>query len=364
MVYTAGKYNQLIKFYNVEKILPDRIAQIKKFAPDIESTRFTIATMFRLLISYVLPEIDKAIYIDGDTVVNLDIKELWQIELDDKVLGVVPHIPYVMSESELIRIFAMCRDKVVSPESVFNAGVLLMNLKKLRGEEKTIEEGQKFLFQHPHYGTADNDLLIYCFPAERNLQLPNKFNYIVKTARPRGESNVDNKIIHYAESPKGMHYGLDMDMSDSFNRLFFEYFFKTPFFSSKTFGNISEYVRQMYNEMKGTLMQLSAIMSGKQRIFVAPPENVEPLKKIFFIQDGEEIFQIDSTDWFEGLVRKMRDSLGKKIFFMLTFGAYPQIRFALMRLGFVEGRDFLNAEIFLSELHGLPLNSYPLIANM
>ena len=364
-VYLAGQYNQIIKFYNVEKLLPGRIAHIKKFAPDIENTRFTIATMFRLLIPYALPkEIDKVIYIDGDTIVNLDIKELWQIELDDKIFGVVPHLPYVMSESELMKIFSMCRDKLVSPQSVFNAGVLLINVKKLLGEEKTIEEGQKFLFKNPQYGTADNDLLMYCFPAERNLQLPHKFNYMVRVARLRGKSNVENKIIHYAESPKGMHYGLDMDMNDSFNRLFFEYFFKTPWFGEKTLENMFEYMRQMYIERQNLTAFVSAAVSGKWRAFVTAPQNVDTLKKVFYVQEGEEIFQINSPNWLNEFVNDMKNSGGKKIYFMLIGSIYYQLRVALMQSGFVEGRDFINGEMFLSEVHGVQLNSYTFIEKM
>lgn len=364
-VYLAGQYNQIVKFYNVEKLVPDRIAHIKQFAPTIENTRFTIATMFRLLIPYVLPkEIDKVIYIDGDTIVNLDINELWQIELDDKVLGVVPHLPYVMSESELMRIFPLCRDKLVRPQSVFNAGILLMNLKKLLEEEKTIEEGQKFFFQIQKYGQADNDLLIYCFPSERNLQLPHKFNYMVRSARSRGESNVENKIIHYAESPKGMHYGLDMDANDSFNRLFFEYFFKTPWFGVKTLEHMSEYVRQMYIGRQNLMTQVSAMVSGKRRAFVTAPQNIDSLKRNFYVQEGEDIFQINSQNWLNELANAMKESVGKKIYFMLIGGIYPQLRAVLMQVGFVEGRDFINGEMFLSELHGINFNSYPLIERM
>ena len=60
----------------------------------------------------------------------------------------------------------------------------------------------------------------------------------------------------------------------------------------------------------------------------------------------------------------MRNSAGKKIYFILMGEIYPQLRAVLIQLGFVEWRDFINGEIFLSEMHGVKFDSYPLIANM
>lgn len=361
-IYLTRRYNQIIKFYNVEQLLPDRIAHIKQLFPPLENSKLSIAAMFRLFIPYLLPkEIDKAIYLDGDTIVNLDIKELWRVNLGDKVLGVVPHFPYVMSESELIHTFPVCRDKLVNPQSVFNSGILLINLKKFLCEEKTIEEGQKFLSKNPKYGFHDNDLLVYCFPSERNLQLPHKFNYMVKVARSRGESNIENKIIHYAESPN---YGLDIDMNDKFNRLYFYYFAKTPWFNEDTIGNLFNGVRELYVERQNLMTLVSAAVSGKRRVFVTESENINALKQIFYVNEGEEIFQINSSNWLNELAINMKNSVGKKIYFIFIGEFYQRLHTILTQVGFVEWRDFINAEMFLSELHGVKWNSYRLIKTM
>ena len=58
-----------------------------------ENSRFTVGALYRLFVPQVLPNtVNKIIYLDSDLIVNLDIKELWQIELDDKILAAVPEI--------------------------------------------------------------------------------------------------------------------------------------------------------------------------------------------------------------------------------------------------------------------------------
>ncbi|MBQ3442117.1 MAG: hypothetical protein IJG33_02605 [Selenomonadaceae bacterium] len=125
----AERYNQLVEFHNVEELCADRIRAIYQGFPNADKKRFTIGTFYRLFVPFVLPEtIEKAIYLDGDIIVNLDIKELWQIDLEDKPLGVVNYHPKTRW---------------------FNAGVLFMNSRVLRHEEETISNGLKFAKENP-----------------------------------------------------------------------------------------------------------------------------------------------------------------------------------------------------------------------
>jgi len=54
--YLVGRYSQQIKFYNVEKLLPEKISALKKYFSEIENTRFTIGALFRMLIPDLSPE--------------------------------------------------------------------------------------------------------------------------------------------------------------------------------------------------------------------------------------------------------------------------------------------------------------------
>ena len=83
--YIAGQYNQLIKFYNVEEICAEEIAAIQAMITDFVKRNFTLGALFRLMMTKIFSrDIEKIIYLDSDTIVHLDISELWKIPLEDK----------------------------------------------------------------------------------------------------------------------------------------------------------------------------------------------------------------------------------------------------------------------------------------
>lgn len=354
-VYLAGQYNQIIKFYNVERNFPEDIDKLRNsFTPD-SMRHFSVAVTFRLLMGKIIPDvIVKIIHIDADIIVNLDINELWQVDIGDKILAVVPEF----DDPSKCANFGLVTDGFVKPENYFNAGVMVMNLEKWRNEEEKIMDGVKFVTEKK-YPFMEQEALNYCY-SEEALHLPRKFNVHVREQPRFSDTPIERKLYHYL----GRDGSLGLDMRDKFNRLWFSYFEKTPFFNKSTVENLYNGVRELYVGRQNLMTQISAMVSGKSRAFVTFPQNIDALKKIFYVQESEEIFQIDSPNWGDKLINEMRNSVGKKIYFMMIGGIYPQLRAGLMQMGFVEGRDFLNAEMFLSEVHGVQLNSYPLIEKM
>ena len=69
----------------------------------------SIETNFRLKIASLIPNVEKCIYLDSDLILTENISKLWMQDIDDYY-------------------FAAVTDKKVG----FNAGVLLINLKKWR----------------------------------------------------------------------------------------------------------------------------------------------------------------------------------------------------------------------------------------
>ena len=80
-----------IYFYDVPARLGKTLEQGREILPEgLDSERYTGVNMYRLLLQEVLsPELDKVIFLDADTIVNLDINELWQTELGDAPLAAV-----------------------------------------------------------------------------------------------------------------------------------------------------------------------------------------------------------------------------------------------------------------------------------
>lgn len=109
------------------------------------------------------------------------------------------------------------------------------------------------------------------------------------------------------------------------------------------------------------MAQLSAIVSGKTRAFFAASADIDAVRKIFAVRPNEEIIPADKKDSVANLVYAMGKSAGRKIFFIVV----PKFPFQiLIQASFVPGRDFINGMEFLSEVHGKPLDSYPLIKSL
>lgn len=91
---------------------------------------YTKTTYFRLFIPNLYPQYNKAIYLDSDITVLGDISELYNIELENNLIGAAPD-----DVIQTTKVFQEYAEKVVGVadyRNYFNAGILLMNLDELR----------------------------------------------------------------------------------------------------------------------------------------------------------------------------------------------------------------------------------------
>ena len=77
------------------------------------------AMYYRLSIPYILKDADKAIYLDGDTLVRHDLQEMYDIDLGDNLCGGVLEPGY-----KRYKIFKKFNEKI---DKYINSGVLLIN---------------------------------------------------------------------------------------------------------------------------------------------------------------------------------------------------------------------------------------------
>ena len=87
--------------------------------------------MYRLLIQDVIAA-DKVIYLDCDVLVNLDIKEMWDIDFEGKSLAAPHSVLYFRGCSPFSLRYYQIKLLGTDIQHYFSAGVLLMNLKKIR----------------------------------------------------------------------------------------------------------------------------------------------------------------------------------------------------------------------------------------
>lgn len=123
------------------------------------SERMPIVTYYRLLIPEILYQFEKVIYLDSDIIVLGDINKLFEMELGNKALGAVHEMNKKAMYVSLMWGIKPCRELGIPLKShYFNAGVLLLNLKKWRDENISkrifdyFQKYEKYVYFHDQDG--------------------------------------------------------------------------------------------------------------------------------------------------------------------------------------------------------------------
>ena len=340
-IYLVSRYGQAVNFYNVDELCAEKLDEILKRIPFAKTSRLSVAALYRLLIpNFLSAEIEKIIYLDSDIVVNMDINELWKIDLAGKIFAAVAEssngIPIQTSAP-------LCLKGYVASEDYFNSGVLMMDLKIFRSEEKNLMRGVAFVGTSSEFYCLDQDVLNYLF-SKNYLKLPEKFNAFVKSQRYYKIGLTYGKIYHYTAMSLG--FGLTLDMSDPFNRLWMDYFIKTPWFNIEAIERLYEGFLKVRDEQEKAMLSLSAVVSGKTRAFIVAKNGVKLLFENFSVREDEEVLVVSGGAPNQKIIDIMNASRGKKIFFFLL----PNFPFKVLEdAGLVFGKDFLDGKDFLLE---------------
>lgn len=348
----AKKYNQQIKFYNFDKICPEKIQYLREKLNSVFESRFSVGTFYRLMIDknfFQGEDVEKIIYLDSDTVVNLDIAKLWEFKMNRFTIAAVPEL-YAAQRYMLTDKFLINTGKVPVIE-YFCAGVIVINLEKL--EDDFFYKGVQWLADNPKCECFDQDILNnFFFNTYR--KLPPEFNSFVEIERRISDGKIYNKIYHYAGN-----VCLGFDMKNPYDNLFFTYFVKTPWFDMQFIENAYRIIQQIAIECKDLMIELTKILVGKERAFFVSDANIEAVKEIFDIKDNEEILSATNLESIKKLIESMKKSQGKKFYFILA--KYKPVKEKLIDAGFVERKDFIDATLLLSDKHGYPLPTDPIL---
>ena len=187
-----GKYQNLeLKFFFITQEMVEGLPLIQ---------HFRLATYFRVLSPMILENLDKLLYLDTDMIVNGDIKELWEIDINDYVLAAVREEAVGELEKRL---------NLPVNYKYFNAGTVLLNLKKIRKErifEKVLEYLKNNSNEMLYLDQDALNALIY----KDWLEIDEKWNYhntfVLKRAEKLQNVLLDNPIIiHYTGPLKPWH---------------------------------------------------------------------------------------------------------------------------------------------------------------
>ncbi len=354
----AENFGQQINFYDVSDLCREKLADFKEKFPQLKKERFSIGTLYRLLSPEVLPqEISKIIYLDADTYVNLDIAELWNFSPEEKPLAAVAEKNIDATFKKNLARKYLLTENFVKPEDYFNAGVLIMNLDYFRKNTEEFESGIKFLTEHPQCDLFDQDLLNKLY-AEKYLKLPDKFDAFVTTERVEGRRKQSRPAIYHF-----IDISLDLDLSDALNEMWFQTFKNTGWHSAEIFGNMYRALQDFHTGEQDRLLNLSAIMSGRSRIFYTSTERISAVKKIFGVQKFEEVIDSTKSGSLKKLIKICKNHPDKRIVFIYVENP-EEVETELSKNGLRQGFDFIRAEWLFSPALGEVLHTHVMLKGM
>lgn len=195
----------------------------------------SIATYYRLLIGELLPQTcEKVMYLDCDMVIAGSLLPFWLTEIDgDNIVAAIPEL-----ESETKHLLG-----IKPEEEYFNAGVLLIDLKKWRNANMGKQLTQ--------YLDGNRDRIKYWDQDVLNAVLINKWkilgkewNYITRYTYPE---KINPVIIHYAGQNKPWTIGFE----DPYGHYYFKYLKATPYYGKYLMGKLVRKVESVISKLTG-----------------------------------------------------------------------------------------------------------------
>ena len=199
------------KFENLEKRYErceiNIIEITDKNFKNANTKRYPLATYYRLILADLLPDINRIIYLDGDTLIYTDLSEMYNLDMGNNIiLGFVDN-SYKKAEEFGIKTY-----------KYIVAGVLLINLKKIRKENYTTKFFE-FMDKNQDKLTQEDQTIINIVLHGRIGFLPPKFgiwNFVNKEAVLRhnnyGNDNLgikaydEKEILKAWNIPSIIHY--------------------------------------------------------------------------------------------------------------------------------------------------------------
>jgi len=195
-----------IRFYDVKDYFKNLNLYIDQ--------HLSLETYFRLAIQEILVDYDKVLYLDSDMVVLRDIKELYDMDIEEYALIGAKDIDYLGNckiSKEPVE-YAINKLKLNSEFDYMQAGVLIFNLKKMRemySVQDLLDIAGSYEWKH-----HDQDVLNYAFRGKIKF-LPQVWNVVMdwkqnKLSRmniiSKAPANLYNEYVEARKNPYIVHY--------------------------------------------------------------------------------------------------------------------------------------------------------------
>ncbi len=184
IIETYSHGNVKIKFVDIS-------SKVKTLSEKLHTRDYySKSTYFRMFIPNLFPQYDKAIYLDCDIIVLGNIAKLYKQKLGEKLLAGVADMA-VCQHGEFVD-YVKNKIGVKSEKEYFNAGVLLLNLAKMR--EENFENQFVNLLNKVTFSVAQDQDYLNALCINRTKILDGKWNQM-PIGRQRKYKKID--IIHF-----------------------------------------------------------------------------------------------------------------------------------------------------------------------
>lgn len=334
----ADMYEQEIQFHDVSYRWNHIWERIRKTLPQWAGCRCTIGMFFRLVIGDILPDASRVIYLDCDTIVNMDIRKLWECKTSESGLAAVPDSFVQKHGTKVIY------NNLVARDEYFNSGVLLIDIRKSENIKNLMDKVLDFILKYD-YDYPDQDALNYLFP--HSATLSDEYNRFVDRAMEDKQS-IGDYIYHYANNCFGL------DMENEFYALYFSFFTKTPWCDENFLGNIMNKITSTRFEM----LSFANKCVGKRRIIIALASAEKIVADILSVVDTDIFIPLEE-------IADYNFDFGVKKDIIVAFlkdNDYKPIKERLVSFGLIENVHFVNIAHKIGIIDGRP-DDYKIFLN-
>ena len=345
--YNKENICKLINKYNckVEFCLLDASA-FDEYAHRVDS--FTIGSLFRLkLINVLSHKIKKIIYLDVDVIVNMDIKELWSVDLEGHMIAACLDEEISSNGNTWT-----CKNRLLESQTYVNSGVLVINIEEIRKKVDLEKECFAFLKKYPKCELSDQDALNFVFK-NKILVLDRKYNKFTRKCN----NEEDECIYHYAGS------NVDFEEKNIWDNLFIKYFLKTPWGTNDNILNMYEYTflnkkhailvyRRFINLF---LLKKKKIIWGAGSVMLASFLSFVSLdyKRDYLIDNNKEIQGKTISNMIVYSPDKIKNEQKEDVLvIVLSKKYYNIISKQLNGYGFVENEDYIDGRMLMLQKEG------------
>ena len=335
----CDRYGQEIKFYLIDTQM---FASIEHM-----TTTFTVGTLFRLVMPQIIPsEITKMLYMDVDIVANIDIQELWNINIDEYYCAACkePEISYREVPQNILA------GGLVDKNDYCNAGIVLFNLQRVRKSMNFLRDSISFLQENPQCIFSDQDAINFLFRDKIKI-LPPKWN--VYSRHIRNTNHKLQKCIYHISGDY-----INTEQPECFDDLFFEYLHKLNWQIDEKNYYISsvQAVKKRFDLYK-VLMNKLYMLDLKKVYWGCNSDHLPDVLEYVGIKTGKDYF-VDSNIALQGKkiknipVRSPQVLLSEKkdevVVIVVSKVYYAEIRDKLLEYGFEENENFFDGIALLS----------------